>query len=294
MQNLADGIRACAENDTECKGGLYLCFLYKKREFCYNFLMLDIYKLTKTYSGNPAPSVDDLTLSVGEGEIYGFIGPNGAGKSTTIKCITGIVGFESGSVTVCGTPLKDDPIAAKRLIGYVSDDHVLYEGLTGREFVNFVCDVFDVPSAVREERLERYLDLFSLRDAMGKQIKTYSHGMKQKLNIIGSLVHEPKIWILDEPMTGLDPKSSFELKRLMREHADKGNCVFFSSHVLDVVEKVCDRVGIIDGGRLLADCTLSELKTTGLNESLEELFLKLTDEAEHPSDEVHQAGESAE
>ena len=192
---------------------------------------------------------------------------------------------------MCGTPLKDDPIAAKRLIGYVSDDHVLYEGLTGREFVNFVCDVFDVPSAVREERLERYLDLFSLRDAMGKQIKTYSHGMKQKLNIIGSLVHEPKIWILDEPMTGLDPKSSFELKRLMREHADKGNCVFFSSHVLDVVEKVCDRVGIIDGGRLLADCTLSELKTTGLNESLEELFLKLTDDEEHTAAERENTGD---
>ncbi len=256
--------------------------------------MLDISNLTKTYSGNPRPSVDNLSLSVREGEIYGFIGPNGAGKSTTIKCMTGIVGFESGSVTVCGADLKSDPLAAKRQIGYVSDDHMLYEGLTGREFVNFVCDVFDVPEALRRERLEKYLELFSLGDAIGKQIKTYSHGMKQKLNIIGALIHEPKVWILDEPMTGLDPKSSFHLKKLMREHADKGNCVFFSSHVLDVVEKVCDRVGIIDGGRLLADCTMAQLRTTGLDESLEELFLKLTDDSEHVLKEDVTEEESAE
>lgn len=239
--------------------------------------MLNINALTKTYSGNHSPSVDNLTLTVGEGEIYGFIGPNGAGKSTTIKCITGIVGFESGSVTVCGVNLKDDPLEAKKLIGYVSDDHILYEGLTGTEFVNFICDVFDVSSAEREERLERYLDLFDLRDAIGKQIKSYSHGMKQKLNIIGALIHEPKVWILDEPMTGLDPKSAYHLKNLMREHASKGNCVFFSSHVLDVVEKICDRVGIIDGGKLVADCTLAELRAGGLDNSLEELFLKITD-----------------
>lgn len=242
--------------------------------------MLNVNRLTKTYTGNPRPSVEELSLNIGEGEIYGFIGPNGAGKSTTIKCITGIVGFESGSVTVCGVDLKDDPLAAKRLIGYVSDDHILYEGLTGREFLNFVCDVFGVPYAERSARMEEYLALFSLEDAVNKQIKSYSHGMKQKLNIIGALIHEPKVWILDEPMTGLDPKSSYNLKKLMREHADRGNCVFFSSHVLDVVEKVCDRVGIIDGGKLLADCTIAQLKTTGLNESLEELFLKLTDSAE--------------
>lgn len=239
--------------------------------------MLTIHDLTKTYTGNPKPSVDSLSLEIREGEIYGFIGPNGAGKSTTIKCITGIVGFERGSVTVCGINLKDDPIAAKRQIGYVSDDHVLYEGLTGTEFVNFMCDVFDVPSSVRQERLDKYLDLFALREAIGRQIKSYSHGMKQKLNIIGALIHEPKVWILDEPMTGLDPKSSYNLKKLMREHADKGNCVFFSSHVLDVVEKVCDRVGLIDDGKLVADFTLAELKTRGLDESLEELFLKITD-----------------
>lgn len=257
--------------------------------------MLNVNRLTKTYTGNPRPSVEELSLNIGEGEIYGFIGPNGAGKSTTIKCITGIVGFESGSVTVCGVDLKDDPLAAKRLIGYVSDDHILYEGLTGREFLNFVCDVFGVPYAERSARMEEYLALFSLEDAVNKQIKSYSHGMKQKLNIIGALIHEPKVWILDEPMTGLDPKSSYNLKKLMREHADRGNCVFFSSHVLDVVEKVCDRVGIIDGGKLLADCTIAQLKTTGLNESLEELFLKLTDSAEAlPSGETNAEDNGAE
>lgn len=239
--------------------------------------MVTIHDLTKTYGGAAKPAVDSLSLEIGEGEIYGFIGPNGAGKSTTIKCMTGIVGFERGSVTVCGINLRDDPIAAKRQIGYVSDDHVLYEGLTGLEFVGFMCDIFDVPQNVRRERLEKYLDLFSLRDAIGQQIKSYSHGMKQKLNIIGALIHEPKVWILDEPMTGLDPRSSYNLKKLMREHAEKGNCVFFSSHVLDVVEKVCDRVGIIDDGKLIADTTIAELKVRGLDESLEELFLKITD-----------------
>lgn len=255
--------------------------------------MLNIHRLTKTYPGNLRPSVEELSLDIGEGEIFGFIGPNGAGKSTTIKCITGIVGFESGSVTVCGVNLKDDPLAAKRLIGYVSDDHILYEGLTGAEFLDFICDVFAVPPAERKARTEKYLALFSLEDAVNKQIKSYSHGMKQKLNIIGALIHEPKVWILDEPMTGLDPKSSYNLKKLMREHADKGNCVFFSSHVLDVVEKVCNRVGIIDGGKLLADSTISDLRTTGLNESLEELFLKLTDDEEHATADRDKTADAA-
>lgn len=242
--------------------------------------MLEINNLTKTYSGNSVPAVDNLTLSVGAGEIFGFIGPNGAGKSTTIKCVTGIVSFEQGSIQIDGKDLKSDPIGAKKQIGYVSDDHVLYEGLTGAEFVNFMCDVFDVPEGVRKERLDKYVSLFSLQDAIGKQIKSYSHGMKQKLNIIGALVHEPKVWILDEPMTGLDPKSSYNLKQLMREHAAKGNCVFFSSHILDVVEKVCDRVGIIDDGKLVAACTIAELKERGLDNSLEELFLKITSDPE--------------
>lgn len=239
--------------------------------------MLTINNLTKTYSGNPKPSVDNLSLEVRDGEIFGFIGPNGAGKSTTIKCITGIVSFESGSVQVDGVDLKNSPIEAKRLIGYVSDDHVLYEGLTGIEFVNFMCDVFGVEASAREQRLNKYLEMFALKDAIKNQIKSYSHGMKQKLNIIGALIHEPKLWILDEPLTGLDPKSAYNLKQLMKEHAQKGFSVFFSSHVLEVVERVCDRVGIIDDGKLITACTLSELKETAKDNSLEELFLKLTD-----------------
>ncbi len=241
--------------------------------------MLQINNLTKTYSGSNKPSVDNLSLKVNDGEIFGFIGPNGAGKSTTIKCISNIIDFKEGSIIVDGISLKESPVDAKRLIGYVSDDHVLYEGLTGIEYVNFICDVFDVPASVRQERLEKYLDMFALRDAVKNQISTYSHGMKQKLNIIGALIHEPKIWILDEPMTGLDPKSSYHLKQLMREHADKGNSVFFSSHVLEVVEKICDRVGIIDDGHLITTCTITELKERNRDSSLEELFLKLTDDS---------------
>lgn len=239
--------------------------------------MLQIENLTKTYAGNQKPSVDNLSLTVSDGEIFGFIGPNGAGKSTTIKCITGIIGFEQGRVLIDGIDLKSSPLEAKRLIGYVSDDHVLYEGLTGVEYINFICDVFDVPTSQRQERLDKYCELFALTDSVKKQISTYSHGMKQKLNIIGALIHEPKIWILDEPMTGLDPRSAYNLKQLMREHADKGNSVFFSSHVLEVVEKVCDRIGIIDEGHLIACCRIDELKERNKDKSLEDLFLRLTD-----------------
>lgn len=241
--------------------------------------MLTITNLTKTYSGGAKPSVENLSLELRDGEIFGFIGPNGAGKSTTIKCITGIISFEDGSIVIDGINLKDAPIEAKKHIGYVSDDHILYEGLTGIEYINFICDVFAVPASEREPRLRRYLELFSLQDAIKNQIQSYSHGMKQKLNIIGALIHEPKLWILDEPMTGLDPKSSYNLKQLMREHADKGNSVFFSSHVQEVVEKVCDRVGIIEDGHLITSCTLAELKSRNADGSLEDLFLKLTDDA---------------
>ncbi len=239
--------------------------------------MLQVNNLTKKYAGSAKPSVENLSLEVNDGEIFGFIGPNGAGKSTTIKCITSIISFSEGSVSVDGISLKENPNEAKKLIGYVSDDHVLYEGLTGIEFVNFICDVFGVPSSEREIRLNRYLEMFELEHAIKNQISSYSHGMKQKLNIIGALIHEPKIWILDEPMTGLDPKSAYNLKILMREHADKGNCVFFSSHVLEVVEKICDRIGIIDDGHLITTCTISELKERNRDSSLEELFLKLTE-----------------
>lgn len=238
--------------------------------------MLKITNLTKTYAGSGVAAVDNLNLEVPDGKIYGFIGPNGAGKSTTIKCITGILSFESGSVTVDGKDLRSEPIAVKRQIGYVSDDHVLYERLTGMEFVNFMCDVFDVPTSERKKRLDRYADLFDLGCVLGDPIRSYSHGMKQKLNIIGALIHNPKLWVLDEPMTGLDPKSSYNLKQLMKEHTREGNSVFFSSHILDVVEKVCDKVGIIDHGKLVADCTVKELHENNVSSSLEDLFIAIT------------------
>lgn len=241
--------------------------------------MLSVNNLTKTYSGSSKPSVENLTFKVADGEIFGFIGPNGAGKSTTIKCIASIINFKEGSISVDGISLKEQPKEVKKLIGYVSDDHVLYEGLTGIEYINFICDVFNISSSEREERLNKYLAMFALQDAIKNQISSYSHGMKQKLNIIGALIHEPKLWILDEPMTGLDPKSAYNLKILMREHADKGNSVFFSSHVLEVVEKICDRIGIIDDGHLITTCTIAELKERNRDSSLEELFLKLTDDA---------------
>lgn len=240
--------------------------------------MIEITNLTKTYLGNSVPSVENLTLTVNDGEIFGFIGPNGAGKSTTIKCIANILNFEDGDILIDGISMKKTPLDAKKLIGYVSDDHVLYEGLTGAEFVNFISDIFGIPSEVREERLKKYAELFSLSDAINKQISTYSHGMKQKLNIIGALIHDPKVWILDEPMTGLDPQSAYNLKQLMREHVEKGNTVFFSSHVLEVVEKLCDRVGIINRGKLILDCHASELPEMAGDGSLETLFLKLVGE----------------
>lgn len=243
--------------------------------------MFEIRKLTKTYSGNSRPSVNNLSFKVNDGEIFGFIGPNGAGKSTTIKCVTGIIGFESGEILIDGISIKDDPIAAKKNIGYVSDDHTLYEGLTGTEYINFICNVFGVSQSDRDSRLSKYLELFALKDAINNQISSYSHGMKQKLCIIAALIHNPKIWILDEPMTGLDPKSAYNLKQLMKEHAEEGNIVFFSSHVLDVVEKVCDRVGIIDDGHLITSCKIDELKSSS-DKSLEEFFLKLTDNGDNP------------
>ena len=240
--------------------------------------MLKVENLSKTYAGSQKPSVDNISFEVKDGEIFGFIGPNGAGKSTTIKCIAGIISISDGDVYINGKSMRADSLAAKREIGYVSDDHAMYDGLTGVEYINFIADVFMVSAAEREERLNRYLEMFALGDAIKKQISTYSHGMKQKLNIIGALIHEPKLWILDEPMTGLDPRSSYNLKLLMREHADRGNSVFFSSHVLEVVEKVCDRVGIIEDGHLITVCGLDELKARNVDKSLEELFLKLTDE----------------
>ncbi len=239
--------------------------------------MLKISSLTMSYNKHSAPAVDNLSLEVKAGEIYGFIGPNGAGKSTTIKSVTGILKFTAGSIYVDGIDLVSNPLGAKRLIGFVPDEHTLYDRLTGKEFLDFISNVFAVPTALKKERLERYTDLFELQSFINDQLNSYSHGMRQKLFIIASLIHEPKLWILDEPMTGLDPKAHYNLKKLMREHASKGNAVFFSSHQLDVVEKVCDRVGIINNGKLVIDCAVSELNASAtIDASLEDLFLAIT------------------
>lgn len=241
--------------------------------------MLEISNLVKTYGKSDVKAVDDLSLNVERGEIFGFIGPNGAGKSTTIKCVTGIIGFDSGNVNINGYDLKSDTVNAKKSIGYVSDSHVIYDRLTGLEYVEFMASVYGMTDGAEvKTRLERYAEMFSLSNSLGSPISSYSHGMKQKINVIGAIIHKPELLILDEPLTGLDPQSAYELKELMRAHCKDGGTVFFSSHVLDVVEKVCDRVGIIDKGKLIAVGTIDELKQNA-DASLESYFLSVTGHA---------------
>lgn len=248
--------------------------------------MLKVTQLVKKYKNSDKNAVDGISFEVAEGEVFGFLGPNGAGKSTTIKCACGILPFDSGSITICGHSIKDDPVAAKRNIGYVSDNHALYERLTAREYLNFMCDIYGVGMNDRKQRADKYLSLFGLTDVYDSQIRSYSHGMKQKICVIGALIHNPRLWILDEPMTGLDPKSSYELKELMKEHCKQGNSVFFSSHVLEVVEKVCDKVAIIDGGKIAADFHIADLKDMKDNKSLEDIFLSLTEDKQDVLQEV--------
>ncbi len=238
--------------------------------------MLKINGLTKIYGRSDVKAVDDLTLDVERGEIFGFIGPNGAGKSTTIKCVTGITGFNAGSIEVNGFDVVKNPLDAKRSIGYVSDSHIIYDKLTGAEYVDFMASIYGVTDKTSyQERLKKYLDVFGLNDAFLDPIKSYSHGMQQKINVIGAIIHNPPLLLLDEPLTGLDPQSAFELKEMMKEHCKNGGTVFFSSHVLDVVEKICDRVGIISEGRLIAVGAVSELREKG-DASLESYFLSVT------------------
>lgn len=240
--------------------------------------ILKISKLTKSYAKGTIKAVDNLSIEIKEGEIFGFLGPNGAGKSTTIKCLTGILPFEEGNINICGYDLKEFPIEAKKCIGYVPDSYIIYDKLTGNEYLNFICDVYGVSDRDRLDRAAKYVKLFNLTEAINSPIKSYSHGMKQKISVIGALIHDPKLWVLDEPLTGLDPKSAYDLKILMKEHVAKGNTVFFSSHVLDVVEKVCDRVAIVDKGRIISVCTMKELKDKRSDLSLEDFFLSITKE----------------
>ncbi|MDR2091360.1 MAG: ABC transporter ATP-binding protein [Clostridiales bacterium] len=238
--------------------------------------MLEIKNLTKTYAGGAVKAVDDLSLTVSPGEIFGFLGPNGAGKSTTIKSMIGILPFETGNVKIFGFDLKKESIEAKKIIGFVPDNNVVYDKLTGIEYLNFMSTVYGVDDGARKKRIEKYGALFNLSDDLGKQIKKYSHGMRQKICIMGAIIHEPKLWVLDEPMTGLDPQSVFDLKKLMREYCVNGKIVFFSSHVLDVAEKLCDRIAIINKGRLAVNTTMAELKEKQSDRSLEEYFLSVT------------------
>ena len=237
--------------------------------------MLKISNLSKSYAKGTKKAVDSLNLEIKNGEIFGFIGPNGAGKTTTIKMITGILIPDEGEIEINGHSLKSDPIAAKMSMGYVPDNHDIYEMLTGREYLSFMADMYDVPMLKRQERMEQFLKQFELDKAVDSQIKSYSHGMKQKLVITGALLHDPALWILDEPLVGLDPRSAMLLKEQMRAHCAAGNAVFFSTHVLEVAERLCDRIGIVDKGKLIAVGTLDELRSSS-GETLESIFLERT------------------
>ncbi|MGQ7874511.1 ABC transporter ATP-binding protein [Bacillus sp. 1A] len=238
--------------------------------------MIEITNVSKSYNGS-SYAVKDLSLSVPSGEIFGFLGPNGAGKSTTIKMITGIHGVDKGTITINGKDIMKNPMEAKRTFGYVPDSPDMFLRLKGIEYLNFMADMYEVPKEVRQERIESLAKKFDLYNALSDQIQSYSHGMRQKIVIIGVLVHEPDVWILDEPLTGLDPKSAYILKEMMREHADKGKIVFFSTHVLEVAEKICDRVAIINKGNLQFKGNLNEMRDHfKSNESLEKMFLEMT------------------
>lgn len=232
--------------------------------------MLKIERLTKTYGDKKA--VDDLSLHIQKGEIYGFIGHNGAGKTTTIKSCCGILGFDQGEIYVDGISVKENPMACKREIAYIPDNPDLYEFLPGIKYLNFIADVYQVPAEERQERIREYADLFEITGDLAQPISAYSHGMKQKLAIISALIHRPKLMIMDEPFVGLDPKAAHLLKQLMRKLCDEGGAIFFSTHVLEVAEKLCDKVAIIKGGRLITSGTMEEVKG---NTSLEDVFLEL-------------------
>ena len=234
-------------------------------------MLVEIKNLTKKYGNSPVNAVEDLSISLKTGEIYGFLGSNGAGKSTTIKCLVGIYPFNSGDILVDGVSIKTDPLSAKKMIGYVSDNHSVFERLTGREYVNHIANLYRVSVEDMETRCDKLLKVFKMEEHFDKPIKSYSHGMKQKISVIGALVHNPKLWVLDEPLTGLDPQSAFQLKKVMREHADAGNTVFFSSHIIDVVENLCDRCCIIEKGKLKKVYDLKDIKKGG--KSLEKIYM---------------------
>ena len=235
--------------------------------------MLQIEHLTKTYGDKKA--VDDLSLHIAPGEIYGFIGHNGAGKTTTLKATVGILAFDAGEITVGGISMRRDPLACKKQMAYIPDNPDLYDFMSGIKYLNFIADVFGVDAAARQARIRKYADLFELTADLAQPISAYSHGMKQKLSIIAAWLHAPRLVVMDEPFVGLDPKAAHLLKGMMRELCDAGGAIFFSTHVLEVAEKLCDKVAIIKGGRLIRSGTMEEVKG---DDSLEEVFLELEGE----------------
>lgn len=235
--------------------------------------MLEIRNLTKKYGSKKA--VDQLSLTIHEGEIYGFIGHNGAGKTTTIKACCGIMDFDEGEIYINGMSVKQNPLECKKILSYIPDNPDLYEFLSGIKYLNFIADVYRVSSKERNERIKEYADMFELTKDLAQPISAYSHGMKQKLAIIAALIHKPKLLIMDEPFVGLDPKAAHTVKQLMRQLCDEGGAIFFSTHVLEVAEKLCDKVAIIKGGQLIMEGTMEEVKG---NTSLEDVFLELEGE----------------
>lgn len=234
--------------------------------------MLRIEHLTKKYDNIKA--VDDLSLHILPGEVYGFIGHNGAGKTTTLKSTAGILSFDEGSIFIDGDSMRDNPISCKKKMAYIPDNPDLYDYMSGMQYLNFIADIFEISPSERKEKIEKYAEAFELSGHLGQLISAYSHGMKQKLAIISAWIHSPKLILMDEPFVGLDPKAAYILKEMMREHCNAGGAIFFSTHVLDVAEKLCDKVAIIKNGRLIKSGTMEEVKG---DESLEEVFLELAD-----------------
>lgn len=238
--------------------------------------MIEIKNVSKSYTKGKKV-IDSINLTINNGEIFGFLGPNGAGKTTTINMMTGILEIDTGDILIDGKSITKDPLRAKRNIGFVSDNPDIFLKLRGIEYLNFIADIYEVSLEQRKERIERLAKEFEIYEVLNDKIQTYSHGMRQKIVIVSVLLHDPKNWILDEPLTGLDPKSSFNLKNKMKEHAKNGNAVFFSTHILEVAEKLCDRIGIIDEGILIFVGTIDEMKKElKENVSLEELFMEIT------------------
>lgn len=237
--------------------------------------MIRIENVSKTYNST-IRAVDNLNLTVNNGEIVGFIGPNGAGKTTTLKMMTGILKPDCGSILINDYDMQQEPLKAKQVIGYIADSPDMFLRLKGIEFMNLISDIYKVPTVVRKERIKSFATRFELTDVLDKPMQSYSHGMRQKMMVAAALVHDPEVWILDEPLTGLDPKSAYALKHMMREHADAGNSVLFSTHVLEVAEKLCDRVIIINHGKSLFYGTLEELTAKYPDMDLEKIFLEMT------------------